>query len=170
MKTLQQKAIERQKTIELKRKDARFKRVAGRLVFEGLLVANDVTPTRAHPTVVDALWAGEEVEPRILELLPAILLRRPKLFMHFGDLPEDLTQVVQDLRRGRLPEVFRGVQPTKLVYWAEHLGRSGKKLAIPKTHRFNENDLRAIETLKKRWDVDETGAIRKALEIAAAEG
>lgn len=166
MKTLQQRAIERQKRIEAKRKDPRYQRVAGRLAREKLLLTQDVAPANTHPTVEEALWAGEEVEPRILELLPAILLRRPRLFMQARTLPDDLVQVVRELKRGHPETVFRGIPPQKYAYWVQHLGRRGKGITIPKTHRFTGEDLEALEELKKRWNLDETAAIRKALAIA----
>ena len=166
MKTLQQRALERHRRNERNRKDPRFQQVLGRLVFEKLLTGNNIRATRAHPTVEDALWAGEKVEPRILELLPAIILRRPKLFTQAKPLPEDLEQVVRELRRGAPTTPFRGVPAEKYADWAERLGKHAKGLAIPKTHRFTESDLDALRELKTRWNVDETAAIRRALSLA----
>lgn len=58
--------------------DQRTQRVLERLVFEGLLIHNRYTGRRWRVTLSDLLEAGT-VEPRVLELLPGILLHRPSL-------------------------------------------------------------------------------------------
>lgn len=166
MKTIQQRAIERQRKLEAKRQDARYQRVVGRLALEKLIVGKGIRPTHTYPTLEEALWVGEEIEPRILELLPAVLLRRPKLFMQPKGLPEDLLRVVQELKRGAPVTPFRGIPPEKYASWVDRLGRRRKGITITKTHRFTGEDLEALQVLKRRWNVDETAAIRRAIAIA----
>jgi hypothetical protein len=94
----------------------------GRFVVEGLLISNRDYPRHEEPIPIeDALWAGE-VEPRILELLPALLCERPTLFLGTDALPPDLDASVRQLRAGQVPPDFRGVAGTKQVFWLGRLG------------------------------------------------
>jgi hypothetical protein len=58
---------------ERNRKDQRYIKVMGFLVAKGFLYTNRPTPLlpNARIDVEDAIWAGQKVEPRILEVLPA---------------------------------------------------------------------------------------------------
>jgi hypothetical protein len=145
--------------------------VVGRLVSERLLIAPHVPPARAKPTLDEALWVGEEVEPRVLELLPVIVLRRPKLLLLPRELPDDLALVLRELRRGKAATPFRGVPPEKYAYWVERIGRGHqpRRHSVLRTHRFTGEDLKALEELKERWQVDETSALRKAIALAIGE-
>ena len=171
MKELKKKAERRLKQLETRRKDPRYLRVAGRLVRERLLLSPRVLPSAAHPTLEEALWAGEEVEPRILELLPALVFRRPKLFVAAGDLPQDLAQVVRELRRGNPQTPFRGIPAASYAQWVDRVARvrrrggEGRGVSISKTHRFTQEDLSALAKLQERWGVDETAAIRMATKL-----
>lgn len=169
-KEIQKRAERKRKALERKKRDPRFRAVLGRLVHEGLLKTNTLAPTRARATVEDALWAGE-IEPRVLELLPAILARRPKLFLQAKALPDDLDLVVRDLRRGRAKREFRGVPPEKYAAWQEFVRiRGPKQNAVTKTYRLQESDLALLETLKMKWGLNETAALRRALELSANLG
>lgn len=149
--------------IERKKKDPRYEAVLGRLVKEGLLVAKNLRPNRLRPTLEDALWVGE-IEPRVLELLPAILARRPRLFLQARPLPEDLRAVVGALKRGKAEQEFRGIPAAKYAAWEEFVRLKGPtKCAVAKIYRWQEEDLAALEKLKNEWQVCETEALRKAL-------
>jgi hypothetical protein len=175
LKRIGELARERQKEIETLRKDPRYLKVVGRLVSEKLLIATHVRPTRARPTLGEALWAGESVELRILELLPAILIRKPRLLLLPKSLPEDLALVIRELKRGKAKTVFRGVPPEKYAHWVDRIGRgkTPRRLSMLRTHRFTGEDIEALQILKERWNVDETSALRRAILIAsqgAAQG
>jgi hypothetical protein len=47
------------------------------------------------------LKVAENIEPRILELFPAALLRFPKTFLHKEDIPSDLQQVLTALKQNK---------------------------------------------------------------------
>ena len=65
----------------------------------GLLQTNEPVVRHREPLrVADVLWAGE-VEPRLLELLPALLVKKPGLFVDARELPDDLDAAVRALRR-----------------------------------------------------------------------
>ena len=162
---LQKRAQKRYRLLKKQRRDPRYLNVIGRLVHEGLLDGGGVIPSRARATIDDALWAAE-IEPRICELLPAIVFRHPRMFLQTRPLPDDLDLVVVELRRGRAETAFRGVAAKKYMQWVTHVGRNkAKRPAIAKTHRFNDEDLARIEELKKRWGVGETEVLRRALMV-----
>ncbi len=57
------------------RKEPRFLKVMGFLVAKGFLDVNYPVPRLPNQRLLleDAIWAGKNVEPRILEVLPAAL-------------------------------------------------------------------------------------------------
>jgi len=79
-KELKARAARRFAVVSRKRRDPRYQRVLGRLVSLGLLSTSE--RLRAHKgrlSLDDVLWVGE-TEPRVLELLPALIVKRPGLF------------------------------------------------------------------------------------------
>lgn len=163
---MQKRAQRKFLLLQKQRRDPRYLNVIGRLVHEGLLEGRGVAPTNTRVTVDDALWAGE-IEPRVYELLPAILFRNPRMMLQTRALPEDLARVVMELRRGRAETTFRNVPPEKYAQWVTHVGRvKGRRPAVAKTHRFMEEDLARIEELKRRWGVDATEVLKRSLIIA----
>lgn len=129
---LQKKAQKKFRLLQKQRRDPRYLNVIGRLVHEGLLDGSEVVPARARVTVDDALWAGE-VEPRVYELLPAIVFRHPRMLLQTR--PCDHLGSRDELRRGRAQTKFRGVPPEKYVRWVTYVGRNKvKRPAVAKTH------------------------------------
>ena len=163
---IQQAAKKKLRALERARKDDRYQTVLGRLAHENLLAVNFIRPTRVRPTVEDALWAAE-FEPRILELLPGILLRRPKLFLQTKELPIDLREVLRDLKIGKAEKDFRGVPAQKYKFWAEFCSRVKKPKLVQKNYRWSQEDMECIEKLKTLWNIsNDTQVLRKALRIA----
>lgn len=72
---------------EARRLDPRFLETMGFLVAKGFLGYNRPIPEKpnARLDIQDAIWAGKNVEPRILEVLPAALARLKRHFL----LPKD---------------------------------------------------------------------------------
>jgi hypothetical protein len=135
----------------------------GRFVNDGLLVAN--RQYRAHHDaleVADVLWAGE-VEPRVLELLPALIVKRPSMFIDVRNLPADLDHVVRSLRRDQCPPDFRGIPGPDVHRWLRSVGHRGKAPSRLKSFRFKPADQRLIEQLSKHLGVSETEVIRRGL-------
>ena len=160
---LQRRARRRLTRIERGRKDPRFLRVLGRFVDEGLLIVNDdVDPFRGRLAIDDVLFAAE-LEPRLLELLPALVVKRPGLFLEGSTLPEDLDRVVAELRRGRVPEAFRGIPGSDVQRWLARVGRRGKVPALLKSFRFTPEDLRLLEHLAAKLGLSQTDVIRRGL-------
>ncbi len=138
----------------LKRKDLRFLDAMGFLVAKGFLRANyAVRPLpNKRIRIEDAIWAGKNVEPRILEVLPAAVLRLGKHFDLDPVLHKQLAGVVEQLRRSeKTGDAFCGIAYDKIRTWAELplrdkrvKGASDKK--VLKTFRL---DRKLIGNLKK---------------------
>jgi DNA-binding XRE family transcriptional regulator len=87
------------------------------LTYLGLLRHNMIAGRRARVSVRDALRAGE-LEPRVLELLPALLIGLPDaLSCEAGDIPEDLRRVVDAVKRREPAPDFRGIPPQAYLRW-----------------------------------------------------
>jgi hypothetical protein len=160
---LEERAKRRQQVLRRRRRDPRYLAVVGRFVKERLLVVNFPLEQRGEPVAVgDVLWAGE-VEPRLLELVPALIVKRPGLFTSVAPLPDDLARVVAELRRDREPPAFRGIPGRDIHRWLGRVGRRGKVAARLKSFRFTPEDQRLLEHLSKQLGVTETEVLRRAL-------
>lgn len=136
------------------RRDPRHLNAMGLLLAKGLLHTNQVilpTPNK-RITIRDALWAGTWVEPRILEVLPAAVIRFKNHF-DIQNLPqfEDLHLVITALiNQDAIGPDFMGIPYEKLKVWVE-FKLPDQRLKLPserkklKTFRL---DPKAIETLK----------------------
>jgi hypothetical protein len=140
----------------------------GRLVAAGVLETTlDVAPHRTPVAVQDALWAGT-VEPRILEVLPALIVKRPSLFADLSELPHDLAEAVRALRGHRTPEDFRGVPGPALLRWLPSVGRRGKLPSRLKTFRLQADDLALLEQLSGELGLSQSDVVRRGLRHLAA--
>jgi hypothetical protein len=166
---LQKRAKLRYRRIAARRKDVRYRRVLGRYVAAGLLTTNEeVEPYREPIAVRDALWAGA-VEPRIIELLPALLIKRPSTFIDPTDLPADLFEVVSALRRNQSPQPFRGVDGQAMARWLPSVGHKGKLPSQLKSFRLQAQDVALLRRLGSELGLSQTAVLRRGLRALAAE-
>lgn len=103
-----------------KRRDSRFLETMGFLVAKGFLKTNLPIPLLPNKRlrIADAIWAGLNVEPRILEVLPAAVLRLEKHFDLDPDMHEKLAHVVHLLRRREeMGESFYDIPYDKIKVW-----------------------------------------------------
>jgi len=86
--------------------------------YLGLLRHNIIAPGRHHPHLHDVLKAGE-LEPRILELLPAVMVLIPgAIQLKKQDIPRDLAAVIKDIQtRSNITKAFRGIAAQKYYHW-----------------------------------------------------
>ncbi|SRR6266536_2551369 len=155
----------RRKMIGLRRRrrDPRYSRTLGRFVEAGLLASNQPVLRHHEPLrVADVLWAGE-VEPRFLELLPALLVKRPSMLIDPQNLPDDLSRVVRRLRRNLVPDDFRGLPGADIYRWLPRVGHKDKFPARLKSFRLKPEDLRLLEHLSQALGISETEVIRRSL-------
>ena len=153
------------------RRDLRFLTTMGFLVAKGLLRTNQDIPLlpNARIRIDDAIWAGVNVEPRILEVLPAAVLRLQRHFdLDLGRHP-DLADVVARLKRGEKegPE-FLGVAYGKLKVWVDYPLRDGRmkqvlEKKITKTYRLKPEVVAGLKRMSKEQGCSETEALERAV-------
>lgn len=135
------------------RRDRRFLDTLAFLTAKGLLKTN--IPVRPLPNkrlqIDDALWAGLNVEPRILEVLPAAIARLERHFDFDPDKHTILAPVILALRAGTQGPDFYGVAFEKAKHWLEFPlpDKRTKPLAERKVTKHFRLSPHAIATLKK---------------------
>jgi len=151
-------------------KDARaygtepFRRVIGAFTHAGLLKNNlGIEGEKAKITLDEVLWAGE-FEPRLHELLPAVLIKKPG-FIKLTKTPPDLETVLRQMRHNRVPDAFRGMPGEKLMEWIPKIGHKDKLPSRLKSFRFQADDVKILEELTKREGKNETEVVREALRL-----
>jgi hypothetical protein len=144
--------------------------VLGRFKAARLLITNDDIPEhRDAITVADTLWAGE-IEPRLIELLPAAILKKPSLFVDVKSLPQDVSDVVRAIRRNETPPPLRGIPGEDLLRWVPRIGHRGKEPSRLKSFRLTREDQRLLSELSEALDLTETETLRQALRALARLG
>lgn len=160
---LRRRARVKLRAINRQRASERYQRCLGRFVKAGLLVANaevELNADKLH--VADVLWAGQ-VEPRFLEVLPALLVRRPAFFHKTKTLPQDLAVAVAALRRGKEPAPFRGIPGAALLRQLSIVAPRRRLPARVKSFRLGEEDCKLLSALAEQLQVSETEVIRRGL-------
>ncbi len=150
--------------IEKNQNKARFKHVVGRLIAAKLFQNREDIPlyTGKLP-LADYIWAGK-FEPRILELLPALLIKKPGIFTDLEACPEDLRKIVANIRKGKASQSFHNIPPKAYLRWIPLVGHKGVQPSYLKSFRFQKNDLDLLESLKQKG-YSEIGAVRKGLQV-----
>lgn len=157
-----ERAKRKAKQLRKLRADPRYLKTIGRLKRDGLLDVHDIPEYRGQVFLQDALWAAQ-IEPRIYELLPAIIARRPKCFAYLT-LPDDLEVVVRELKRGHAATSFRGVAAEKYERWSSFIGRRHGDLRVLKSFRLRRKLLEILRELSEKSSKSETRILEEALE------
>jgi hypothetical protein len=155
---LQRKARQKLQRLARLRRDPRYLAVLGAFTHAKLLSTNvDVQPKKGPVALKDVLWAGK-LEPRFLELLPAVMIKKPSMIEHDG-VPTDLAEVVDQLRRNETPTAFRGIPGEKLQEWVPRIGHKGKLPTQLKAFRFRKEDVDLLVEIAKERGLTETDVI-----------
>ena len=159
------------KTDERNRNDPRFLDTLEFLVAKGFLKTN--MPVRLSPNkrlrLDDALWAGEHVEPRILEVLPAAVVRLGRHFDLNAERHQDLANAVASLRAGDTDgKEFRGVPYAKLKHWVDLPLRDRRVKPVtekksPKTFRLSPPAIERLKELARERRICETAVIESLI-------
>ncbi|MGE0526723.1 MAG: hypothetical protein AB7G93_01975 [Bdellovibrionales bacterium] len=152
---------------KLNREDPRFKKAIGIFKAKGLLQTNLDIPARTGGKIElrDAIWAGKNVEPRILEVLPAAILHHRANFIGIDHLPEELERILKAIRNDVQdgPD-FEGVPYQKMKHWAN--ARLKDKRTKPARELRQSKTLRLkLETLAKLQRIIAAG---KAKDLTSA--
>jgi hypothetical protein len=167
---LQRKALRKQKKMTRLRRDPRYRAAIGAFVHAKLLSTNaNIEPQKGPVALGDVLWAGK-LEPRLLELLPAVIIKKPSL-IQFDDraVPRDLDEVLDHLRRNETPPEFRGIPGAKLQEWMPRIGHKGKLPTQLKAFRFRKEDIDLLEELAIERGITETDVVRAGLRVLATK-
>ena len=159
---IQELASVQWKRIQVRKSDLRYIRTVGKLTHAGLLMHTHIEPYPQKITLDDALWSGD-IEPRILELIPAILLKKPGFFKEPLRVPKDLELILKDIRHGRAPQPFRSVPAEKYMPWLLFVGHKDKWPTVLKSFRFNQEDIESLHRLKNKYNESEIAVIRRAI-------
>jgi hypothetical protein len=103
--------------------DPRYLVTMGKMIATGALQTNDkaVIPVNDRLNLEDALWAAE-LEPRILEVLPGLMINKPNEFYGLENTPEWFQTIFEKVQKGQTPDlVMLGIEPHKYLYWVDHL-------------------------------------------------
>ena len=168
--TVIKRAQDQAAKIRILRKEPRFLLVMGFLSAKGLLIGADVPPLPSvKVSIADAIWAGTEVEPRILEVLPAALIAFPRSFIGRQHLPPDLARIVAAIRRGWAPETsFGGIQVVKMLEAARRPLRDRRAKAVgqkkvPKTFRLDPEICARLTRLAAARHVSATALLEELI-------
>ncbi len=161
------RAREKAAELEAERAKPAYRKVLGALRHHGLLDAPLVPAKAAKLTIVDCLAVGI-VEPRVLELLPSLVLGRPDLFTSVSRLPQDLEDAVSDLRKGRIPGTFRGLAGRLVAQHRDHVGARARPARLH-SFRLKEDDEALLEELAVKLGLSRTDVLRRALRRLGAE-
>lgn len=156
------KQVKRQVAL-LKRnkKDPRYTKTIGFLVGKGFLHANRAIPKTPNIriNIEDAIWAGKNVEPRILEVLPAAVMRLEKHFNYNPEVHTELKRAIEQLR-GNGEGNFLGVPTEKIRPWLnirlkDKRIKSLDEKKVIKTFRLSPATIERIKELKKAKNISE---------------
>lgn len=154
-----------------RREDPRFIETLGFLVAKGFLLTNQNVPLLPNKKIKlrDAIWAGTNVEPRILEVLPAAALRLPRHFdLNANEHPE-LFAIVEKLKGGETTgDPLWGVPYEKLMTWVHFplTDRRMKDIAerkVTKTFRLKPTIVRKLRELALNYGCSETEALERSI-------
>lgn len=157
-----------------KRRDLRFLETMGFLIAKGFLRTNlEIRPApNKRLRIEDVIWAGQAVEPRILEVLPAAVLRFGKHFDLDPDKHSELARVIHQLKKDEDGEPFFGIPFGKIKMWVTFNlpDRRLKPLhekKIPKTFRLSPTAIRNLQNFALGRNCSETQILEEFLTAGA---
>ena len=160
---------------EARRRDPRYLATMGFLVAKGFLKTNRsilLQPNRKLQ-IDDAIWAGKNVEPRILEVLPAAVLRLPRHFDLDPVKHAELFRTVGLLRKADAArEPLWGIPFEKFKVWVR-LPLSDRRMKhvtekkVTKTFRLRPEVIQKLQELARELGCSETEALERSVASAS---
>jgi hypothetical protein len=142
--------------------------VLGRLQVEGLAFGADPAMPWREPVKLGDVLSLAAREPELMEAVPALVLKRPSMFVSIRDLPADLAEAVLKLKQG-VPAGFRGHAGNAVRGWTKRLDREATRASRLKSFRFSEADQARLLSLADELGLSETDVVRHALRLLSAE-
>lgn len=144
--------------------------VFGFLVAKGLLLAEGVpTKPMAKLNLKDVMRVGLEIEPRVLEVLPAALLHFPRSFTNQKALPEKVRMVVDHIKRGeRVGPDLAGIKYSDMRRWANTEMKDNRVVPtderrVMKSIRLRKSTLTVLKEKAKSAKMTETEMIERLI-------
>lgn len=102
-------------------KHPKAQKVLGFLYAKGFLYVRNMKKRHVEKIHVnDALWVGEHIEPRVLEVLPAAILHYPRTFLFIDQLPIDFKTIIKNIEMGKKTGPnYKGIEYKKMYHWAD---------------------------------------------------
>lgn len=177
-KEIVKKIVELAKRDEEYRRDPRYLNSMGLLLAKGFLKTNLPIPLRPNQRLhlEDVIWAGRNIEPRILEVLPAAIVRMPQHFDLDAEKHVRLFQVVTSLKKQEPQgEPLWGIPYDKIKQWMD-LPISDRRVKdlnekrIAKNFRLKPKTIAALRKQSKKLGCSETEVLERAVyEFVARE-
>lgn len=144
-------------------KDKHAGDVFGFLVAKGLLFAPDIP----HKPLVklqikEVIRIGLEIEPRVIEVLPAALLHFPKSFKNLKDLPKKIKIVLDHIKEDKLEgPSLAGIKYEDMKKWANMQLKDSRvvpvnKKRIMKSIRLSPEAIKILKNKSKEAMISET--------------
>jgi hypothetical protein len=157
-----------------RRRDPRYVRTMAFLTAKGFLFANRRFPYTPNDRIdIDgAIWAGRTLEPRILEVLPAAVLRLPKHFDFDPIRHHELAKTLEDLKACRKDgHRFEGIPYKKIKAWVDFELKDGriktqKEKRVLKTFRLKPDTIEKLERIAQDKGKNITAAIEDLIQMA----
>lgn len=143
--------------------DRTTRNVLGFLVSKGLLFVDEVEPNAtAKLDLQQVLKVGTEIEPRVLEVLPAALLHFPRTFTNWEALPDKVKEVVAQMKSNAAtgPDLA-GIPYASMKRWADRQLPDKRTTPISerrvmKSLRFKPQTLMLLKERSEAAGVSET--------------
>jgi hypothetical protein len=153
------------------RRDRRFLETMGFLTAKGFLETNYPVPRQPNRRLVlgEVIWAGREVEPRILEVLPAAVLRLGAHFDFDAEKHPELACVLTALRNQAVDGPgFCGVPYAKLKFWAnfplpDRRVKTSSEKKISRTFRLRPDVIAKLRAQAKNAGCSDTQFLEKKI-------
>ena len=155
-----------------RRLDPRYLKVMGFLVAKGFLYVNNkrifLNPN-GHINIADAIWAGQFVEPRILEVLPAAYERFKRHFSGDAETVEKLEQIIDRIKQKSDQSIeFYGIPIEKIRPWffirlRDRRSKSLDERKVSKTFRFKPETVDILKKLKDQTGQSETAILENLI-------
>jgi hypothetical protein len=154
-----------------RRQDPKYLKVMGFLVAKGFLHTNTAIPLypNEHINLKDVIWAGRNVEPRILEVLPAAYERFRKHFSGNADTIDKLEKIIDCVKRECNHKIeFYGIPIKKMTPWffirlRDRRSKPFDKRKVSKTYRFKPETIKGLKKLKLQTGQSETEILEKLI-------
>ncbi len=151
------KFIEAAKALEQDRRERTtqpfFTKTIAWFSYLGLLRHNQIEKVRHKVTLGEVLEAGA-LEPRILEILPAILYKIPDaISFEKKDIPADLAEILKGIQKKVPRKAFRGIPVDRYLAWMKSpvLDIALKRLyfrGLPRTRECESNFAKTLSSLR----------------------